>query len=324
VRGDTHAGCGERVGETDWPQDQHRAPARLNRDSDSPRGGSSRRPTGRRGRRTSPMDVLVERCAALDVHQNTVVACVRLPRPDGGRLQELRAFKATTAGLLGLADWLDSYQVTLVGMEPDRRLLDAGLAGPGGPGLRLAAGRPGTCATCPAARPTWAMRSGCASWSDLVRAGPADPGAARLTRDRKAQIQERTREVQRLDTVVQDAGTRAVQRGVQGPWRVGPADAGGHDRRHPRPECSPSWPRAAYGPSCRRSGRRCRPVPDRASRAAGGTDPGPHRPPRRAVGLLSARIEQLIARSPSRWRANRCLLVRCAAVCMARSQCGCL
>ena len=115
------------------------------------------------------MDVLVERCAALDVHQNTVVACVRLPRPDGGRLQELRAFKATTAGLLGLADWLDSYQVTLVGMEPDRRLLDAGLAGPGGPGLRLAAGRPGTCATCPAARPTWAMRSGCASWSDLVR-----------------------------------------------------------------------------------------------------------------------------------------------------------
>jgi hypothetical protein len=75
------------------------------------------------------MDVLVERCAALDVHQNTVVACVRLPRPDGGRLQELRAFKATTAGLLGLADWLDSYQVTLVGMEPDRRLLDAGLAG---------------------------------------------------------------------------------------------------------------------------------------------------------------------------------------------------
>ena len=39
---------------------------------------------------------------------------MRLPGPDGGRLQELRAFKATTAGLLGLADWLDSYQVTLV------------------------------------------------------------------------------------------------------------------------------------------------------------------------------------------------------------------
>jgi transposase len=63
------------------------------------------------------VDILVERCAALDVHKDTVVACVRLPCSDGGRLQELRAFKATTAGLLGLADWLDSYQVTLVGME---------------------------------------------------------------------------------------------------------------------------------------------------------------------------------------------------------------
>jgi hypothetical protein len=31
MRGDVHVGCGERVGETDWPQGQHRAPARLNR-----------------------------------------------------------------------------------------------------------------------------------------------------------------------------------------------------------------------------------------------------------------------------------------------------
>ena len=30
MRGDAHVGCGERVGETDWPQGQHRAPARLN------------------------------------------------------------------------------------------------------------------------------------------------------------------------------------------------------------------------------------------------------------------------------------------------------
>ena len=30
VRGDALAGFGERAGETDWPQDQHRAPARLN------------------------------------------------------------------------------------------------------------------------------------------------------------------------------------------------------------------------------------------------------------------------------------------------------
>jgi transposase len=47
------------------------------------------------------MDILVERCAALDVHKDIVVACVRLPNPDGGRLQELRAFKATMPWPLG-------------------------------------------------------------------------------------------------------------------------------------------------------------------------------------------------------------------------------
>ena len=62
------------------------------------------------------MDILVERCAGLDVHKGTVAACVRIPGPDGGR-QQLHTFKATTAGLLGLADWLESYGVTLVGME---------------------------------------------------------------------------------------------------------------------------------------------------------------------------------------------------------------
>ena len=31
------------------------------------------------------MDVLIERCAGLDVHQATVVATVRVPGPTGGR-----------------------------------------------------------------------------------------------------------------------------------------------------------------------------------------------------------------------------------------------
>ena len=31
------------------------------------------------------MDVIVARCAGLDVHKNTVMACVRAPGPDGGR-----------------------------------------------------------------------------------------------------------------------------------------------------------------------------------------------------------------------------------------------
>src|SRR5947199_6240856 len=48
------------------------------------------------------MDVLVERCAGLDVHKDTVVACVRTPGPEGRRTQETETFGATTAALLAL------------------------------------------------------------------------------------------------------------------------------------------------------------------------------------------------------------------------------
>jgi transposase len=54
------------------------------------------------------MDRFVERCAGLDVHKDTVVATVRVPAPDGQRLEETRTFQTTTRGLLTLADWLAS------------------------------------------------------------------------------------------------------------------------------------------------------------------------------------------------------------------------
>jgi transposase len=63
------------------------------------------------------MDRLIERCAALDVHKDSLTACVRVPDAGGGRRQETHAFATTTAGLLALADWLRSFAVTLVGME---------------------------------------------------------------------------------------------------------------------------------------------------------------------------------------------------------------
>jgi transposase len=63
------------------------------------------------------MDVVVARCAGLDVHKDTVVACVRLPGPDGGRVSETRTFGTVTVELLGLRDWLVAHGVTLVGME---------------------------------------------------------------------------------------------------------------------------------------------------------------------------------------------------------------
>ena len=62
------------------------------------------------------MDVLHARCAGLDVHKDTVVACVRLAAGDEVR-QETRSFSTTTQGLLALADWLLASGVTHAAME---------------------------------------------------------------------------------------------------------------------------------------------------------------------------------------------------------------
>lgn len=62
------------------------------------------------------MDVIYSRCAGLDVHKQSVVACVRIAR-NGKPLQELRSFATTTSELLALADWLDSFNVEHVAME---------------------------------------------------------------------------------------------------------------------------------------------------------------------------------------------------------------
>src|SRR5919198_1209831 len=63
------------------------------------------------------MEVVNERFGGLDVHKQTVVACVIVP--GSGRLpkREVRTFGTMTADLLDLADWLSSYQVSHVAME---------------------------------------------------------------------------------------------------------------------------------------------------------------------------------------------------------------
>ena len=64
------------------------------------------------------MDVIVERCAGLDVGKDEVVGCVRTPAPSGrGRSSELRTFLTFTSGLEELADWLTVNGVTEVVME---------------------------------------------------------------------------------------------------------------------------------------------------------------------------------------------------------------
>ncbi|MGW7657542.1 IS110 family transposase [Streptomyces asiaticus] len=64
------------------------------------------------------MDVIVARCAGLDVHRDTAVATVRSPgKRRGSRHQETRTFPTTLRGLAQLGDWLMVEQVELVGME---------------------------------------------------------------------------------------------------------------------------------------------------------------------------------------------------------------
>ena len=49
------------------------------------------------------MEVVVERCAFLDVNRDTVVACARTPDRGGGRREEVASFGTTTSQLLELA-----------------------------------------------------------------------------------------------------------------------------------------------------------------------------------------------------------------------------
>jgi transposase len=58
------------------------------------------------------MQVMYERCAGLDVHKKTVVACVLTPAG-----QETRTFGTMTSELLAFADWLLAWGCTHVSME---------------------------------------------------------------------------------------------------------------------------------------------------------------------------------------------------------------
>lgn len=62
------------------------------------------------------MEVLYPRCAGLDVHKDTVVACVRIQEEASAR-HLVESFGTTTKELLRLADWLAEHEVTHVAME---------------------------------------------------------------------------------------------------------------------------------------------------------------------------------------------------------------
>ena len=160
------------------------------------------------------MDVPVERCAGLDIGRADVKACLRLPRPSGrGRSSEVRTFRATTAGLLELRDWLVGHEVTLVAMEstgvywkPVFYLLEDAvecwLVNP--QHIKNLPGRKSDVSDA-----AWIAQLAA---SGLVRPSFVPPPPIRVLRDltryRATLVHERTREAQRIHAQLEDAGIK--------------------------------------------------------------------------------------------------------------------
>jgi transposase len=63
------------------------------------------------------MEVLYAVCCGLDVHKASVTACLRASGDASGRHHEVRTFGTTTRELLHLVDWLTAAGCTHVAME---------------------------------------------------------------------------------------------------------------------------------------------------------------------------------------------------------------
>jgi transposase len=63
------------------------------------------------------MAILYERCAALDVHKKHVKACFASPLANGQRQKETRTYPTMTGNLLEMRDWLKAQGCTHIAME---------------------------------------------------------------------------------------------------------------------------------------------------------------------------------------------------------------
>ncbi|MEU1276440.1 IS110 family transposase [Streptomyces sp. NPDC005799] len=160
------------------------------------------------------MDVLHERCAALNIGKKDVKACVHTRNPSGrcSRRQEIRTYPTMTSFLLELRYWLLEQQVILVVMEstgdywrPAFYVLEDCL------NVILvsaahAKGLPGRKTDADAA---WLCQLG---ECGLLKAWFVPPEPVRhlrgLTRYRTSLTMERSREVQRLEKELEDAGIK--------------------------------------------------------------------------------------------------------------------
>lgn len=160
------------------------------------------------------MEVVVARCAGLDVHKDTVMAAVRTPGHAGGRVEDVRQFSAFTSGLEELRDWLVAREVTQVAMEatgvywrPVWHVLDD-------VGFELLLVNAHHVKRVPGRKTDVSD----AAWlAQLLECGllrgsfvppPVIAQLRDLTRYRKKLIQERVRETQRMQKVLEDANIK--------------------------------------------------------------------------------------------------------------------
>jgi transposase len=160
------------------------------------------------------VEVLHDRVAGLDVHKQSVVACVRSPGPGRSRRAETREFETFIDDLERLRAWLVDEGVTHVAMEatgiywkPVWFVLEEAsfeLLLVNARNMRMVPGRKTDVADA-----GWiAQLLECG----LLRASLVPPPVIRelrdLTRYRKRLVQDRTREGQRVEKVLEDAGIK--------------------------------------------------------------------------------------------------------------------
>jgi transposase len=161
------------------------------------------------------VELVVQRCAGVDIGKNEVVACVRTPGLDGkGRRKQTRTFTSFTSALEAMADWFASEGVTEVVMEAtgsywkspwyvlEERGFDLKLVN--ARHVKIVPGRKSDVLD--------------AEWlaelleHGLLRASFVPPVAIRelrdLTRYRKRLVQTHTSECQRIQKVLEDAGIK--------------------------------------------------------------------------------------------------------------------
>jgi transposase len=160
------------------------------------------------------VDLVVERIAALDLGKAGLEACVRVPHPQkpGRRMQELRGYGTTTAQLLEMVGWLRHWRVQRVVMESTSTywkgvyyLLEAEGFECWLVNAREVKNVPGRAKT-DRADAVWLAK---VAERGMCRPSLVQPPEIRrlrdLTRYRRALVQDRTREQQRIEKLLEDA-----------------------------------------------------------------------------------------------------------------------